>query len=190
MEALDRVAERLHEFQMVVILRGGGATTDLACFDDYHLAETCAQFPLPIVAGIGHQRDVSVVDMIAHSSVKTPTAAAELLIDTMLQAAQRVEQYKQRLLQTIDHRVLMARHRLEKAQTRAYMAFAHYLQQQKQHLLLVEKHIALRSPEKIFQMGYSLTRVNGKLIRHVDEAPKGARVETVLQDGSFTAIVE
>lgn len=79
-EALAAIAKRRDEFDCVVIIRGGGATSDLAGFDDYALAFAVATFPLPVIAGIGHERDNTVLDFIAHTRVKTPTAAAEWLI--------------------------------------------------------------------------------------------------------------
>lgn len=78
--ALDRIAEHEDEWDCVVIIRGGGATTDLAAFDSYELASNIAQFPLPVIIGIGHERDVTVLDYVANMRVKTPTAAAEWLI--------------------------------------------------------------------------------------------------------------
>ena len=78
--ALDKICDFIDNFDVVVIIRGGGATSDLVAFDNYNLALHCAQFPLPIISGIGHQRDESVVDLVAHTRVKTPTAAAEFLV--------------------------------------------------------------------------------------------------------------
>lgn len=78
--ALERIASRCDEFDCVVLIRGGGAVSDLACFDDYALANNIAQFPLPVIVGIGHERDITVLDYVANSRVKTPTAAAELLL--------------------------------------------------------------------------------------------------------------
>ncbi len=69
-----------HEFDCVVIIRGGGAVADLASFDDYDLAANVAQFPLPVIVGIGHERDITVLDYVAHTRVKTPTAAAAMLV--------------------------------------------------------------------------------------------------------------
>ena len=88
--ALEQIAYQVEQYDVVVIVRGGGATTDLRNFDDYSLAFHCANFPLPIIAGIGHTRDVSVVDMVVHTSVKTPTAAAEWLISAMQEQADRL----------------------------------------------------------------------------------------------------
>ena len=78
--ALGAIADRSEEFDAVVIIRGGGAVSDLAGFDTYLLAAACAQFPLPLITGIGHERDDTVIDLVAHTRVKTPTAAAQFLI--------------------------------------------------------------------------------------------------------------
>lgn len=80
-QALDRILSVEENFDIVVIVRGGGASTDLGCFDDYSLSEVVAQFPLPILTGIGHDRDQSVVDRVAHRAFKTPTAVADFLVE-------------------------------------------------------------------------------------------------------------
>jgi len=79
--ALDSINKYVDFFDVVVIIRGGGSQTDLSYFDDYEIALNIAQFPLPIISGIGHDRDVSIVDLVANLKVKTPTAAAILLIE-------------------------------------------------------------------------------------------------------------
>ena len=99
MAALDRVNARIDDFDVVVIIRGGGATSDLSGFDAYLLAAACAQFPLPIITGIGHERDDTVLDSVAHTRVKTPTAAAELLIHRVAEVADRVEDLSVRIRQ-------------------------------------------------------------------------------------------
>ncbi len=78
--ALDRINAHIDLFDCVVVIRGGGATSDLNSFDNYDLAAVIAQFPIPVIVGIGHERDVTVLDYVASVRVKTPTAAAELLI--------------------------------------------------------------------------------------------------------------
>lgn len=78
--ALEEIAAMADDFDCVVIIRGGGATSDLLAFDDYNLALNVAQFPLPVIIGIGHERDITVLDYVANMRVKTPTAAAEWLI--------------------------------------------------------------------------------------------------------------
>lgn len=99
MDALNAVQASGNMFDVVVIIRGGGATTDLRCFDEYELCYYCAQYPLPLLTGIGHDRDSSVLDMVAHTSVKTPTAAAEHLIDCLSSEAYRLDANLDRLQQ-------------------------------------------------------------------------------------------
>ena len=89
--ALDRIYAVMDRFDVVVIIRGGGATSDLSGFDTYDLAANCAQFPLPVITGIGHERDDTVLDMVSHTRVKTPTAAAEFLIGHLGVTAGRLE---------------------------------------------------------------------------------------------------
>ena len=96
-DALNRIAARLDEWDVVVIIRGGGATSDLQGFDSLLLAENVAQFPLPIITGIGHERDDTVIDLIAHTRVKTPTAAAEFLIHHQEQELDMLEDLSARL---------------------------------------------------------------------------------------------
>lgn len=93
--ALDRIYHHIDSFDVVVIIRGGGATSDLNSFDSYLLAANCAQFPLPIVTGIGHERDDTILDMVAHTRMKTPTAVAEFLIGCMDLAAGELEELQQ-----------------------------------------------------------------------------------------------
>lgn len=113
-DALNRVQSSSKEFDVVVIIRGGGATTDLRCFDEYELCYYCAQFPIPLLTGIGHDRDLSVLDMVAHTSVKTPTAAAEHLIDCLSSEVYRLdanmETLRQRTKQLLENykRTLLA----------------------------------------------------------------------------------
>jgi len=80
MAALQKIKNQFHLFDLVVIIRGGGSQIDLSCFDDYELSAAIARFPLPVVTGIGHERDDTVVDMVAHTKKKTPTAVAEFII--------------------------------------------------------------------------------------------------------------
>ena len=91
--ALNRINAGHGRWDVVVIIRGGGATSDLSGFDTYELATNCAQFPIPIITGIGHERDDTVIDKVAHTRVKTPTAAAEFLINHLRETADRLEAY-------------------------------------------------------------------------------------------------
>ncbi len=96
--ALDAVAHASDAFDVVVIIRGGGSRLDLACFDSYAIANNIAQFPLPVITGIGHERDRSIADMVAHTSVKTPTAVAEYIIARAADFLSRLEEMRARAL--------------------------------------------------------------------------------------------
>lgn len=95
--ALNAIAAEMDEWDAVVIIRGGGSTSDLAGFDTLALAENVAQFPLPVITGIGHERDDTVIDVVAHTRVKTPTAAAEFLIHHLEAELDLVERLADRL---------------------------------------------------------------------------------------------
>ena len=96
-KALNDINERYEEFDCVVIIRGGGATSDMAGFDTLELAENVANFPLPVITGIGHERDECVLDIVSHTRVKTPTAAAALLVDNLHAVDNRIDEARQRL---------------------------------------------------------------------------------------------
>ncbi len=171
--ALDQIYNHQEYFDVVVIIRGGGATSDLSCFDSYLLALNIAQFPLPVVTGIGHDRDQSVADCVAAVAVKTPTAAAEHLITSMQEAdnhlewlqgcinntvseqlnneRERLRQLTQRIPITIERRVTSEKLKLEQLQLRTKQ-YAHNKinthQQQIQQLgqrlsTLIDRRIAL-----------------------------------------------
>lgn len=149
-------------FDAVVIIRGGGATTDLSCFDDYTLCAVCAQYELPILTGIGHTRDISVLDLVANEALKTPTAVAEWLIHRMDEQAERIQTLTLRLARTAERQLLIRRHRIE----------------------LLEQRLAACNPERIYRMGYSLLTKNGKPVRSVADLQPGDSVTTHLADGS------
>ena len=189
-DALSAIAEQEEEWDVVVIIRGGGASTDLSCFDDYILASHCAQFPLPIVAGIGHTRDVSVVDMVVHTSVKTPTAAAEWLVQHVALQVERLAELDVRIHRATQGVVNRERNRLVGYQQRMISAVYQALAREKNRLSLWKKTIDLHSPERIFKMGYSLTTVNGKVVRTAQEVMKGDVLETHTHNGVIQSVVQ
>ncbi len=116
--ALDRICGRLDDFDCVVIIRGGGATSDLSGFDTLALAENVANFPLPIITGIGHERDESVLDIVAHSKAKTPTAAAELLVAHVAQTYHIVLTAQQRVATAARHLLMAQRTHMTRLEER------------------------------------------------------------------------
>lgn len=189
-ESLHSIAEQEEEWDVVVIIRGGGANTDLRCFDDYNLASHCAQFPLPIIAGIGHTRDISIVDMVVKISVKTPTAAAEWLIERVAEQVEKVGGLVLRLQRAAMGAVNKEKNRLSLYQQRLKSAIRGAVLREQGKLGLWQKTIELHSPERIFKMGYSLTTVNGKVINNQEDVKAGDLLETHLQTGVIQSIVK
>ena len=189
-QALNSIAALEEEWDVVVIIRGGGASTDMSCFDDYNLASHCAQFPLPIIAGIGHTRDVSVVDMVVHTSVKTPTAAAEWLIERVAEQVERVGNLMLRLQRATQNAISREENRLLLYEQQIFNAVRGKAVRERGKLDLWMKTIELHSPERIFKMGYSLTMVNGKLVRSQSEVNEGDVLETHLHDGVIQSVVK
>lgn len=187
--ALDSIAADLDMWDIVVIIRGGGATSELSCFDTYELANNCAQFPLPVITGIGHRRDESVLDIVAHTSAKTPTAAAELLIHAMLSQASWLEGVQQDLITAVRGRLDGEKHRLQSLVQRIPVATALFMQGQHHRLDLWQKYMDAASPEHVLALGYSITRVNGRAVRSIAEISPGDRVATTVAGGEFTGTV-
>lgn len=188
--ALQQIADTAEQYDLVVIVRGGGATTDLRNFDDYSLAFHCANFPLPIIAGIGHTRDVSVVDMVVHTSVKTPTAAAEWLIAAMQAQADHMDELQLRLQRVVQMAVRKQHSKLDSLWQSLRFATQRRLHRQRTQLQLWEKTIALHSPERIYRMGYSLTTVNGKIVKSINDVKAGEQLLTHTADGTITSEVK
>lgn len=205
--ALDRINARIDEFDVVVIIRGGGATTDMSGFDTLALAENVANFPLPIITGIGHDRDECILDMVSYMRVKTPTAAAAFLIDhlsevytALVSARERISRIaerhlayeKMRLKQLADRiptlfaltrerqtkRIDALAHRLDSAATQRLERERHWLQ-------LVAQRAQAQDPIHILRRGYSITLHNGHALRSGDELADGDIIETRLEQGTL-----
>ncbi len=188
--ALSAIAGVADDFDSVVIIRGGGATTDLTCFDDYSLASHCAQFPLPILSGIGHTRDVSIVDMVVHQSLKTPTAVAEALIDHNARQLVRIDELRQRLAHVATQMVALRRRQIEQLRLTLQYTVSNTIQAELGKLRMFEQAVRLHSPEQIFRKGYSLTLCDGKVLRHAADVPAGTTITTVLADGELTSVTQ
>ena len=188
--ALDAIAAVEEEFDAVVIIRGGGASSDLTCFDDYTLAAHCAQFPLPILSGIGHTRDVSIVDMVAYQSLKTPTAVAAFLVERIDEQLARVEQWQQRLLQTALRQVLLRQHRVEQAEQRLTNSLRMLLLRQNNRIAMLSQRIDMVNPERIYRLGYSLLRKEGKVVKSTRALHSGDTLTAELADGTISLTIQ
>ena len=137
--ALNSINENIEKFDAVVIIRGGGATSDLSGFDTLRLAENVANFPIPIITGIGHDRDESIVDMVAHTKVKTPTAAATLLIDHLNLVLERLLDEQAELIAAVRHRSELEQTRLVRMSEKIPVLFSLMRTRQEQ---CIERHLA------------------------------------------------
>lgn len=209
--ALDSINSRADAFDVVVIIRGGGATSDLSCFDTYLLAAACAQFPLPIITGIGHERDDTVLDSVAHARVKTPTAAAEYLIARMDEAADRLNDLAVRLYEGVTARLKWERNRLQQCRNRIPTASVRRVSSAKLELLtarkdlhssveavlarhrhkleLLKQRLADASPDKLLARGYSITLKDGKAVKDAALLSPGDRLVTRLYRGEVQSVV-
>lgn len=210
--ALDKVYNNIQLFDIVVIIRGGGAVTDLACFDSYNLAINCAQFPLPILVGIGHQRDNTILDLVAFRSLKTPTAVAEFLIQRLQLADnelfstyntilsnvnQKVNNEKQQLInirwklkQALKAKTTTRLISLNRQINRLKSAIHKNIAVQNNKLLIQEKTIEVHSPSFLLKHGYTITTVNGRKITSVHTLKTGDKIKTYLHDGSFESTIQ
>lgn len=203
--ALDSIISDDTQWDVVVIIRGGGATSDLSGFDTYLLATNCAQFPLPIITGIGHERDDTVLDVVAHTRVKTPTAAAEFLIARLVDAADalnaqvealahvvnmRMRSEEQRLTQiaaqlpflfSLEHTRQM--HRIEQLESHLRTSLKQLMVKETHRLQLIEQVTESASPQLMLQRGYSITRCNGKVVRDASILSPGVLLTTEFADG-------
>lgn len=205
--ALDRINARIDEFDVVVIIRGGGATTDMSGFDTLALAENVANFPLPIITGIGHDRDECILDMVSYMRVKTPTAAAAFLIDhlsevytALVSARERISciaerhlAYEKMRLKQLADRIPTLFALTRERQTKRIDALAHRLdsaatqrlERERHRLQLVAQRAQAQDPIHILRRGYSITLHNGHALRSGDELADGDIIETRLEQGTL-----
>lgn len=204
--ALNAVADRRDYFDLVVIIRGGGAVSELSCFDSYNLAFNIANFPLPVITGIGHERDDTVADVVAHTKVKTPTAAAEFIINRVFDTATRLEDLTRRMGDAVQDRMNSENVRIERLSQKLPSLFAllkarqeqlletvwirsvngvrNLLTAQTHKLEIVDKTLSAADPAVILKRGYSLTRAGGRVVKCASDLKRGDRLTTVFADGS------
>jgi len=172
--ALERIFQYEDFFDAVVIIRGGGATADLSSFDNYDLALNITQFPLPVITGIGHEKDDTVIDLVAHTRLKTPTAAAEFLIN-------KAEHYYNRLYELETEMLLLARRIIEEQNNRLEKlteTFAYLLSgfiQDKQNEL---GHIGKRIQQVFSTFSYKKQYELNQLKHHLNTIVSVGLVET------------
>lgn len=211
--ALEAIAADSVDYDCVVIIRGGGATGDLAAFDDYVLAANIALFPLPVVIGIGHERDITLLDYVANMRVKTPTAAAEWLIGRGADALARLQTIATDIVSAATAAVGSAHRRLdfiagqlpalttgiiEKGRLRTGQQVAdsivqsvtNILARQGDRLKALGTLLDTLSPQATLRRGFSITRLDGHAVADPAQIPDGAVITTTLAQGTITSTVK
>lgn len=209
--ALDKINAHIDDYDCVVIIRGGGATSDMSGFDSLLLAENVANFPLPVITGIGHDRDECILDMVSHTRVKTPTAAAAFLIDRLEQVARRIDDAADRITSYVQHHMEIEKMRLSRAAERIPILFSLVKSKQENKLVTLNQRIASAvqrlidrrrhtldileqrtkslDPTLLLQRGYTITLVNGHALRSPSAVKPGDIIVTRLADGMVKSTV-
>ena len=187
--ALYAIAERTEEFDVVAIIRGGGSTSDLECFNSYLLAFAVTQMPLPVLTGIGHDKDTSVTDMVAHTALKTPTAVAQWIAQRAADLDGALEYYALTLRDICHQTTHAAALRLEQLTAEVRHAAERTLQGEAQRLDGLQRLIENFAPERIFRLGYAIARKEGKALSSIEGVDVGDTIDISLADGSLNAKV-
>jgi exodeoxyribonuclease VII large subunit len=210
-EQFEELKKQSQNFDLVVLIRGGGSTLDLEVFNQYELAETIAKFPIPVISGIGHQKDVNVCDLVAFSSFKTPTAVADFLIQTALEFYSKIITHYDSILQLVQQTIQNEKVYLNHQQTIIQKVIENYLQREKEKLnimpILLENkikyiisseknklqqlqtQISANDPKRILEKGYSMLLKDGKPITSQSQVNEGDIIENILKDGKVKSRV-
>lgn len=210
-EALGRIAACAEEFDAAVLIRGGGSASDLNCFNAYRLCAHVAQFPLPVLTGIGHDKDTSVADMVAYAAHKTPTAVAGWLVERLAEiegaldcmavrlreatcnrthaANLQLERLTAELRRACGERLTRERLRLDALAGRPAEAAREWLVRQRLRLDKAAEIAAAHAPERLLKLGFALLHGSGGAITSAAQARPGDRVEIHLADGTLDATI-
>ena len=253
--ALDKIALNSHLFDLVVIIRGGGSQSDLSWFDSYNIAYHITQFPLPVITGIGHDKDVSVTDMVANRSLKTPTAVADFLVDSIANAENHIIEMSSQIITSSRIIIEKNKNRIETSgiklfplarimmsdikeklsaeiieiinigkeliiraglvpsnqesrlsssaksfvsgkditfkrnSQRLITGTISFLSVNNIRLKNLESTLQLLNPERVLERGFSITSINGRILKNSDQIKKNDLIDTQLCEGTFSSRV-
>lgn len=210
--ALSQIYAEADRWDVVVIIRGGGATTDLTGFDSLPLAENVAQFPLPIITGIGHERDDTVIDLVSHTRVKTPTAAAEFILHHQLSLLQQLDAMTHTITTqatgiirnhhlrlsaittSLPPLVAMCRQtassRLDAICVQLRQNITTRLEREAHHLQVIDTQLRASHPDHILRLGYSIVRRDSTAVTDADTLTPGDTLHITFHHGTTTATVD
>jgi exodeoxyribonuclease VII large subunit len=189
--ALDAVLECGEVFDVVLILRGGGAKLDLACFDDYEMAAVIAQYPLPVLTAIGHDQDHHVCDMVAHSYLKTPTALADEILSIYEDEDARLSSFMNRVKMAAYGRISLAESALEVLRARIKGGFSVKISAMEAAMQLLRTRISSADPRKILERGYALALgADGTVLKGAAGMERGDAMAVLFKDGRLDCTVD
>jgi exodeoxyribonuclease VII large subunit len=189
--ALDAVNESEEKYDVVMILRGGGAKLDLACFDDYDLAAVIAQYPLPVLTAIGHDQDHHVCDMVAYEYLKTPTALADFILEIYEDEDARLSSFASRMRLAFTGRLAAMETSVSNLNVRIRNASVTKVSLCESSLELLRTRIEAADPRSILKRGYALaTDADGVVLKGVGGRISGDKVSVMFADGSMDCVVE
>lgn len=183
--ALDKIAaaqQAEDAFDAVILIRGGGSAMDLSCFDDYELSANIAQFPLPVITGIGHDHDYHVCDMVAHTWLKTPTAVAGFILDLFMQEEMRLGSLFRRISASLSVKISKEEGALEIFLRRMRVAASDLLKERERHLERVELRLKGANPVDILAKGFAVALIDGKKVSGIEDVKEGV-MRLLLKDG-------
>jgi len=188
--ALEEIADQIDSFDAVLVLRGGGSSHDLACFDDYNLAVNIAQFPIPVLTGIGHDQDYHIVDMVAYANVKTPTALADYIIDFFVQEEYQISSLASRLQLALSGKWQQELSRIEKYKLQINNSFLRKIVQEKNKIELYEYKIASLNPVTILEKGFVVALKEGERLDSIEKIVEGDNLTLMFKDGIVECVVK
>lgn len=187
MQALSNIEKQYKKYDIVCIVRGGGASNDLSYYDNYPLAALVAQFPLPILIGIGHERDKTVLDYVAHSQAKTPTAAAEKIISHNQKQYHNIQQLKTTLQKTTIQYLKEQQYKINTQKQLLYHTLKQRLQKAKNQQILLKQNLIHLDPQKPLKRGYAIIRQDGKIITQTKQIKETKNIQIQMQDNTKEA---
>lgn len=189
--ALEAAAGTLPRYDAVLIIRGGGSELDLACFDDYSLAAAIARCPLPVFTAIGHDRDSHVADMVANTSVKTPTALADLFVDGTAAEDARISMFGTRISLAFGNRAGAMESGLESMRMRIRHSALMRVEKAESALAMLETKVAATDPRNVLKRGFSLVLdPSGVRMNSAAGRRAGDGISVIMPDGRLDCRVE
>ena len=187
--ALQQIENQKSQFDVVVIVRGGGAEVGLTCYNNYELCKAIASFPLPIITGIGHSTNLTVAELIAYSSAITPTQLAEMLISQFRDFELRVERLSQAVVKNAQLQIQRNREKMSQVVQNLVWVKNQFFKMKLTELSHLEQKIELLNPIHILKRGFTITTIEGKLLKNAEGLVAGQLISTQTDNALINATI-